>query len=76
MVYVVYNLKLESCLMRDEFIQPPSENQGDVDQQSLSQGAAESCDGIASQAGSVLTSQGDNGPTLLVSKPEQREPTF
>ncbi|KAL1842525.1 hypothetical protein VTJ49DRAFT_5001 [Mycothermus thermophilus] len=25
MVYVVYNLKLESCLMRDEFVQIPSE---------------------------------------------------
>ncbi|KAL2199111.1 hypothetical protein P885DRAFT_75523 [Corynascus similis CBS 632.67] len=25
MVYVVYNLKLESCLMRDEFVQTPSE---------------------------------------------------
>ncbi|KAJ4297027.1 Mitochondrial distribution and morphology protein 12 [Collariella sp. IMI 366227] len=26
MVYVVYNLKLESCLMRDEFVQIPAEN--------------------------------------------------
>ena len=26
MVYVVYNLKLESCLMRDEFVQIPSED--------------------------------------------------
>ncbi|KAL2154973.1 hypothetical protein VTH82DRAFT_3649 [Thermothelomyces myriococcoides] len=25
MVYVIYNLKLESCLMRDEFVQVPSE---------------------------------------------------
>ena len=63
MVYVVYNLKLESCLMRDEFIQLPPDVESDSPPQNSRQGTGES-----SEIVDIQTNGTGSSPSLLVSK--------
>ncbi|KAK1767019.1 hypothetical protein QBC33DRAFT_538934 [Phialemonium atrogriseum] len=62
MVYVVYNLKLESCLMRDEYVQVPTELE-DTPTLSSSRLLTEDSQGPES---STPSSQSSSNPTVLV----------
>ncbi|KAF3357529.1 hypothetical protein VdG1_03317 [Verticillium dahliae VDG1] len=69
MVYVVYNLKLETCLMRDEFIQLPSEGELPSLQSSIRQQTDES-----SRSMSMSGETGRLGSTASQTSPMESEP--
>ncbi|PKS12780.1 hypothetical protein jhhlp_000991 [Lomentospora prolificans] len=72
MVYVVYNLKLETCLMRDEFIHLPTE---DADF-SIPSTTRQTTDGSLNS--STHTKQSDHtgaGPTVVINAPESEPPS-
>ncbi|KAL2167326.1 hypothetical protein VTG60DRAFT_1427 [Thermothelomyces hinnuleus] len=73
MVYVIYNLKLESCLMRDEFVQVPSEAApaappalpSEQSRDSLPPPPGETPDPSSDRPATVVTRQStENGDTL------------
>ncbi|KXH37938.1 phosphatidylinositol-4-phosphate 5-Kinase [Colletotrichum nymphaeae SA-01] len=69
MVYVVYNLKLETCLMRDEYIQLPAEPE---ESSSLSSSLRQNPeDGPRSLSAS--TELAETGPQLLKTSPPESE---
>lgn len=72
MVYVVYNLKLETCLMRDEFIRLPT-GETDVSVPSTTRQTTE-----GSLNNSTHTKQSDHtgpGPTVVINAPESEPPS-
>lgn len=77
MVYVVYNLKLETCLMRDEFVLIPSvDDEGAVEgpqstssSQTLSQRNSETDRPTASKATASITSSSDLNPGISQTGP-------
>ncbi|RFU81629.1 1-phosphatidylinositol 3-phosphate 5-kinase fab1 [Trichoderma arundinaceum] len=66
MVYVVYNLKLESSLLRDESVEPPDGNEASSMSNSF-QALNESVRSLNS--GCYTTNSGRNGPIVVVNQP-------
>lgn len=64
MVYVVYNLKLESSLLRDESIEPP-----EVGDSSLSNSCHALNESFQSISSTSATESGRNGPTVVLNQP-------
>lgn len=69
MVYVVYNLKLESSLLKDEAIEP-SEASGKTTNSSLQGGAG---DNLSLRGGSLTSTQTPAGPTMIFNQPSSGE---
>ncbi|WYZ44219.1 hypothetical protein EsH8_VII_000655 [Colletotrichum jinshuiense] len=69
MVYVVYNLKLETCLMRDEYIQLPAEPEESSSLASSLRQPPES----APQSLSASIEGGPNGPQISKTSPTDSE---
>lgn len=74
MVYVVYNLKLETCLMRDEFIHIPSEESDLSSSQSTQQGTGESTKS-STNIGLGLFEDTGPGPTVVINGAESEPPS-
>lgn len=74
MVYVVYNLKLETCLMRDEFIHIPSEETDLTSSQSTQQGTNESTKSSSNVGLGILEDPGP-GPTVVINAAESEPPS-
>ena len=74
MVYVVYNLKLETCLMRDEFIHIPSEESDLSTQLSTPQATDESLK-TSSNIGLGVFEDTGPGPTVVINAAESEPPS-
>ena len=64
MVYVVYNLKLESSLLKDESIQPNDDDNG-----SMTNSFQAASDSFRSGAGTSMSDNSKEGPTVVVNQP-------
>lgn len=74
MVYVVYNLKLETCLMRDEFIHIPKEESELPTPLSTRQGTDDSLK-TSSSMGLGLFEDSGPGPTVVINAAESEPPS-
>ncbi|KAK4242660.1 hypothetical protein C8A03DRAFT_29088 [Achaetomium macrosporum] len=77
MVYVIYNLKLESCLMRDEFVQipseasltvPPTPSSGQQTKESLPAPLSGAADPSSDPPAILITRQSTEGEKVLEDK--------